>query len=39
LECVLPDSLAAIEHDLGPLSEEDLYRITCEDAGKLYGLF
>ncbi len=35
---VWPDSLAAIEQDLGPLSQEDRYKITCENAGKLYGL-
>lgn len=35
---VWPDSLAAIEQDLGSLSEADRRKITCENAGKLYGL-
>jgi predicted TIM-barrel fold metal-dependent hydrolase len=35
---VWPDSLKVIEEDLGSLSASTRRKITCENAGKLYGL-
>ena len=35
---IWPDSLKTIEQDLGRLEERALRKITCENAGKLYGL-
>lgn len=35
---IWPDSRKVIERDLGRLSEGTLRKVTCENAGKLYGL-
>ena len=35
---VWPDSMKIIEEDLGALDEKVRRKITCENAGKLYGL-
>ena len=37
-DCLWPDSLKHIEEDMGRLDERVRRKITCENAGKLYGL-